>query len=272
MKIVLLAGGKSSRMGDDKSQILLPNGKTSLQQVVDVVSCAGLPIALSGRDAQSFAAFGFPVIVDLIADAGPLGALHSAFAQAAEPVLLVACDLFLLDEETIRNLIASYRATGKTTCYANRLDGQVEPLCAIYDPSCADLLLEKLQTQQFCARKFLAQLSPQVLDLSNPVALDNINTPYDRDECLAKLRQGTRAVSVKIGYHAMLREKRGLSEETVSTYAHTAAGLYAELQYLHRFPLKHEQLRVAKNSDFTDWQSSVTDGDEFVFLQPFSGG
>lgn len=272
MKIVLLAGGKSSRMGDDKSQILLPNGKTSLQHIVDVASCAELPIILSGRDANAFAGYGFPVIADLIEGAGPLGALHSAFAQSAEPILLIACDLFLLDQATILHLVEEYKKAGNTTCYANRLDGKVEPLCAIYEPSCAEILAEQLHAQQFCARKFLASLSPQILALPNPVALDNINTPYDREECLAKLQQGIRAVSVKIAYHAMLRESRGLSEETVITYAHTAAGLYAELQYLHRFPLKHDQLRVAKNSEFTDWGTDVSEGDEFVFLQPFSGG
>ncbi|MDQ8180862.1 MoaD/ThiS family protein [Pelagicoccus sp. SDUM812005] len=75
-----------------------------------------------------------------------------------------------------------------------------------------------------------------------------------------------------IQYFALLREQRGLDQETVQSDAATAASLYADLAQEHGFTLPTTALKVALNDDFADWQSPLSDGDTVVFIPPVAGG
>jgi len=77
---------------------------------------------------------------------------------------------------------------------------------------------------------------------------------------------------VHLRYYALLREQAGRQAETVETAARTPAALYAELAARHGFRLPQAQLRVAVNAAFTEWSSSLVDGDEVVFIPPVAGG
>jgi molybdopterin converting factor subunit 1 len=77
---------------------------------------------------------------------------------------------------------------------------------------------------------------------------------------------------VRLRYYALLREQAGLGEELVESAAADMAGLYAELAGRHGFRLAREQLRVAVNSEFSDWSRPLADGDEVVFIPPVAGG
>ena len=78
--------------------------------------------------------------------------------------------------------------------------------------------------------------------------------------------------SVQVSYFAVLREQRGLGQESVSTGASTAAELYEELRARHGFTLPADRLRVAINDEFEPWGAAVGDGDSVVFIPPVSGG
>jgi sulfur-carrier protein len=78
--------------------------------------------------------------------------------------------------------------------------------------------------------------------------------------------------TVRVRYFAILREQRGLDEESVATAAATAAELYEELRVRHRFTLPAERLRVAVNDEFGSWGAAVSDGDALVFVPPVAGG
>lgn len=78
--------------------------------------------------------------------------------------------------------------------------------------------------------------------------------------------------TVRVRYFAILREQRGLDEETFKTGASTAGELYEELRSIHRFTLSPGRLRVSVNDDFEPWGTPVRDGDVIVFLPPVAGG
>lgn len=78
--------------------------------------------------------------------------------------------------------------------------------------------------------------------------------------------------TVRVRYFAILREQRGLDDETVTTAAPTAAELYDELRARHGFGLTRERLRVALNDDFKPWATPLRDGDTLVFIPPVAGG
>jgi molybdopterin converting factor subunit 1 len=78
--------------------------------------------------------------------------------------------------------------------------------------------------------------------------------------------------TVRVRYFAVLRDQRGLGEESVDTGASTAAELYEELARRHGFTLPANRLRVAINDEFEAWGAPVRDADSVVFLPPVAGG
>ena len=79
-------------------------------------------------------------------------------------------------------------------------------------------------------------------------------------------------VQLSIHYYALMREQAGRSEETLESSAATPSALYDELSARYGFTLAREQLKVAVNSEFSDWSRRLADGDAVVFIPPVAGG
>lgn len=75
-----------------------------------------------------------------------------------------------------------------------------------------------------------------------------------------------------IHYFAILREQRGLSEETLQTDAATPKTLYEQLRAAHRFTLPADRVRAAVNDEFVPADASLRDDDRIVFIPPVAGG
>jgi molybdopterin converting factor small subunit len=79
-------------------------------------------------------------------------------------------------------------------------------------------------------------------------------------------------MQLKIQYYALMREQAGRSEEWLETSAATPADLYGELTARYGFTLAREQLKVAINSEFSDWSHALAGGDAVVLITPEAGG
>ncbi len=77
---------------------------------------------------------------------------------------------------------------------------------------------------------------------------------------------------IHIQYFAILREERGVSDETLTTSATTATDLYLELQEIYDFSLSSKVIRVAINNQFCPWETILKSGDHVVFIPPVAGG
>lgn len=257
-------------MGRDKATLERPDGRRQLDHLISLLQTVGTDVIVSANHPISLPPE-VPILKDLRPGGGPLAALESFHAAHPEdPVLLIGCDLFLLDAPTLKTLIDSYE--DPATAFRNRLDQRGEPLAAIYAPAALDRVPLLLDHQSFCARHFLESLNPLLLDLPHPVALDNANTPVELDEVFAKITSGVHPKTVKILYFAKLREARGLDEEILETVACTVGGLYEELRFQHRLPLAWNALRAARNGDFCDGSTRLAPDDEIVFIPPVAGG
>lgn len=81
------------------------------------------------------------------------------------------------------------------------------------------------------------------------------------------------ATTLSIRYFAILREQRGLTEETLATTAATPAALYEELRVRHGFTLPGDRIRAAVNDAFVDAHATaLRPGDRVVFIPPVAGG
>jgi molybdopterin converting factor subunit 1 len=79
-------------------------------------------------------------------------------------------------------------------------------------------------------------------------------------------------MQLSIQYFALLREQRGLTQETLSTAATTPAALYEELRARHGFTLPADRIRAAINGEFAAADALLRSGDAIVFIPPVAGG
>jgi molybdopterin synthase sulfur carrier subunit len=79
-------------------------------------------------------------------------------------------------------------------------------------------------------------------------------------------------ITLHIQYFAILREQRGLKQETLTTSAVTPAALYEELRGRHQFTLPADRIRAAVNDAFVEASAALREGDRIVFIPPVAGG
>jgi molybdopterin-guanine dinucleotide biosynthesis protein A len=272
---LVLAGGASTRMRTDKAALQY-HGRPQLQWAFELVAkfCAASFVSVRPDQRSDAARAGHPQIVDRRPGIGPIAGISAALLEQPKAAWLVlACDLPFLTERTLEHLIAHRDASKIATAYRSAHDGLPEPLCAIWEPAAREPVLAYIASGKQCPRKFLIDSDTKVLDLPERQALDNVNTEEEFGLATAALRpQAKVAKTVRIQYYAILREQAGRSEETLDTSAGTPAELYAELRQRHPFQLTSAQLKVALNSEFSDWQTPLQHGDTIVFIPPVAGG
>ncbi len=194
---LVLAGGSSRRMGQDKTALRI-HGQTQAEHVVALLSAVCETVFVSVRPEQDadprFDAQ--PKIHDLHPGSGPLGAIVSAQTHLPDVAWLVlACDLPFVDEEVLSDLVARRDASRPVTCYRSNHDDLPEPLCAIYEPQSATIFKEYFADGCRCPRKVLINSEKHELEQPFAWALDNVNTPQELDSAIERLRVGSRGLS-----------------------------------------------------------------------------
>lgn len=135
---IILCGGQSTRMGTDKG-LLKHEAKTWAQTAVDKIAALQLPVKISVNN-QQFADYAEVFAKDdLIVDAaslavhGPLlGVLSAHLHLPTQDLLVLACDLPLMDSALLKELYQYYLDNPGYDAYLFDNDGEHEPLCAIY--------------------------------------------------------------------------------------------------------------------------------------------
>jgi molybdopterin-guanine dinucleotide biosynthesis protein A len=97
---VILAGGKSSRMGQNKALLLFDN-KPLIQNVVERLSCIFSKVVLSVNDPAIFPQFDIPHVADQYPETGPMGAIASVLQTGEHRIFAVACDMPFLNARLI---------------------------------------------------------------------------------------------------------------------------------------------------------------------------
>ncbi|HSW38307.1 MAG TPA: molybdenum cofactor guanylyltransferase, partial [Acidobacteriota bacterium] len=131
---VILAGGRSSRMGRDKALIDIA-GHPLIEIIIDRVRPVAGQILISSGDSIKYREFGFPVVTDLFKNHGPLAGLHAAMLYKPRfRYLALACDLPNLRTDFLRTL--ADLSDGNDAVIPRTRDGLAHPLCAVYRESC----------------------------------------------------------------------------------------------------------------------------------------
>jgi molybdopterin-guanine dinucleotide biosynthesis protein A len=177
---LVLAGGKSTRMGQDKGAIRW-HGEEQRLHMAQLLSQFCRQVYISCRQEQAEQMTGsYPLITDTHQDLGPFGAILSAFETNPSVAWLVtACDLPLLDASTLGELIQQRAPTAMATTFKSPHDGLPEPLITIWEPDSYPILTAAVPKGYRCPRKVLINNAVKIITPTNPIALMNVNTPQE---------------------------------------------------------------------------------------------
>jgi molybdopterin-guanine dinucleotide biosynthesis protein A len=187
---LVLAGGRSVRMGNDKSTINW-FGKEQRYYMADLLKGYCQDVYISCRaDQQQEITEGYSTLPDTFTDLGPFGAILSAFREKPDEAwLIVACDMPLLGTETFDHLIANRNPSTIATAYESAFDGFPEPLITIWEPKSYPVSLAFLAQGYSCPRKVLINSHITLLKPLNADALVNVNTPEDFEKIKRQIHQ-----------------------------------------------------------------------------------
>lgn len=182
---VILAGGKSSRMGRDKAWLTF-FGQPLLCRVADVLSRVTGELFVSGRDPAPFG-INAPWLPDERPELGPAGGVLTVLAATRRPCLVVSCDLPFLDVATLVRLVEAWRrrpAPALMTTFRIVETGYVESLVAIYDPPGVTLLRHHLDRGQRRLSAIFSEdrrwhIDYHKTDTTSARAFFNVNSPPD---------------------------------------------------------------------------------------------
>jgi molybdopterin-guanine dinucleotide biosynthesis protein A len=183
---VVLAGGKSSRMGKDKT-ILNYHGKSQLEHTVKLLEDNLLTTYVSVGTNQQLE--NFKTIQDKFVDLGSFGAVCSAFQHNPNKAWLVlATDVPFVDDKLIKLLLKHRNPQKIATAIKGKSKQFVEPLIAIYEPKAYPVLLSYLAQGYSCPRKVLINSDVEIVEVDDNF-IRNINTPEEYKEAHKEINE-----------------------------------------------------------------------------------
>jgi molybdopterin-guanine dinucleotide biosynthesis protein A len=182
--VAVIAGGKSSRMGTDKSFVQLA-GRPLIAHVIERVLPLGqAETLLVTNKLDAYAHLGLPMHSDVLPEKGSLGGIYTAIYHSQQPyTLCVACDMPFLNTDLLRYLV-DLRKDDAFDVIAPRVADYPEGLHALYSRACLDPIRRRLEADQLKVIGFHADVRVRYVDEAEWKPFDpqgrsfrNINTP-----------------------------------------------------------------------------------------------
>ena len=186
---LVLSGGKSTRMGTDKGLIAyhgIPQREYLYQMLEKIFDQTFMSIR---KEQEAEISSTFNTIIDEDIFKGPFNGILSAHKKYPDVAwLILACDLPLIDEKSLRELIAARKGSAEATAFAQKGNPLPEPLCAIWEPHALKTAITYLeQGNGSCPRKFLINNNTHLVFPENAQVLMNSNSEVEYKEAMTKL-------------------------------------------------------------------------------------
>ena len=180
---VILAGGMSSRMGQNKALMSL-GGKRLVDRVVVVMREVFNDLLVVTNTPEMYADLGIPMVRDVWPEKGSLGGVYSAIYHVTTPYcLVVACDMPFLNAAVMRYLIT--QIADYDVIIPDVLD-ELQTLHAIYSKACLQPIERRLEAHRLRIVGFFADVRVRLVTASelqpyDPelLAFQNLNTPEE---------------------------------------------------------------------------------------------
>jgi molybdopterin-guanine dinucleotide biosynthesis protein A len=189
---VILAGGKSNRMGQNKALMSL-GGKRLVDRVVEVMRSVFDDLLMVTNTPGVYADLGLPMVRDVWPEKGSLGGVYSAIYHVATPYcLVVACDMPFLQTAVLRYLITQIN---DHDVVVPDVLGELQTLHAIYSKACLQPIERRLEANRLRIVGFFPDVRVRTVTASelepyDPalLAFQNLNTPEEFQAAEQRLR------------------------------------------------------------------------------------
>jgi len=177
---IILAGGKSSRMGTDKGLLDL-NGKKIVERIIEQLKPNVDELIIISNNIN-YDGFGFKVYQDLVEPCGPMGGIYTALEKSStENNIVVCCDIPNITSKIIAHIISNI---GDEAVLVPVHNGIIEPLCAVYKKSIAKKIKNLIETGEYKLKDALKIMNTRYIEVSSSSGFSgsvftNINTPQE---------------------------------------------------------------------------------------------
>lgn len=174
---IILAGGKSTRMGREKA-LLEVRGKKIIEIIVDLINPLFEHKMISTNSPSEFSYLGLPIVEDEFRYAGPLAGIHAALkSSGTEKNFIISCDVPLMSRQMIEFIIT---ADSKKPIVITRAVGFLQPLIGVYSKSLVPVIEQILSDTSLknSSHKSLHKL----IDIAGAEILSPITLPFYKDE------------------------------------------------------------------------------------------
>lgn len=180
---VMLAGGQSRRMGQNKALMTL-QGQRLIDRVAEVLRSVFTQCLMVTNTPELYADLALPMVPDIFPDKGSLGGIYSAIYHAPTPhCLVVACDMPFLNVAVLRYLvdhISDYDVV------VPDMHNELQPLHAIYSKACLQPIAQRLAANRLKITGFFPDVRVRTVTADELQAFDpeglsfeNLNTPEE---------------------------------------------------------------------------------------------
>ena len=177
---IILAGGKSTRMGTDKAHVEISRKKI-ISYVFEILTIVTNSIMIiSNSDNGNF--LNVPVYPDIIKGRGPLGGIYTGLNYSAtEKNIFLSCDIPFITVDLLNFLI---NASNEFEITVPEHKGKIEPLCGVYSKSCSEKIKTILFSDNFKLHDAINMFNSKKMNVENESfynskLLANINTPEE---------------------------------------------------------------------------------------------
>ena len=175
---IILAGGKSSRMGTEKGLIIYKN-KPFVEHIIEAMNPLVDNIIIISNN-KAYKSFGFRCYEDLIKNTGPLAGIYTGLRYSkTENNLIVSCDVPLINTVILQKLTDQKNDTSEVIQL--QCQGENMPLIALYKKCCEMIFLKELVKNQRKVQKALKKCNVKIITIDETLkkVATNINTQKD---------------------------------------------------------------------------------------------
>ena len=197
LSIIVLAGGQSTRMGQEKA--LLPfHGQPLIERVVQRVKTVADELVINTNQPELFGFLGIPLVPDQIGGKGPLGGLFTALTVAhSDLVAVIACDMPFVSPALICAERDWLIAGGWDVVIPHSNEG-LEPLHAVYrKAACLPAIQRVLAENRLRMVSWLEYVRVREVHLDEVAAIDPAGTAFTNVNTLDEFKQAEQLESMQ---------------------------------------------------------------------------
>lgn len=262
---IILAGGKSSRMGQEKGFVLL-HGKPLIEHILTVLESVFEKIIIIANNA-AYEKYHYPVFADILPEKGALGGIYTGLYYTQTKLnFIISTDMPFVNQEAIHYLIE--KALENEISITKSKD-KYQPLFACYPNTLLPAIKISIEANQLKLMDFVIKNNANILlmdsfEKENPFLFTNLNT---LEEVQIAEKQ-TQLISVAaFGYLTEI-----IGKEVITFKGITTTSLVIEKLNESYPTLKNVTYQVIVNNQFIYKETELKHQDKVALFPPFSGG